>query len=540
MLPESVKKALRFYFITDDGAPDLPALKQVEIALKAGATLIQYRNKTFAASRFSEAKAIRDLCKCNNVPFVVNDNILLAKALGADGVHVGQDDENPAMARSVLGEHALVGVSVSTPRELKQTDLSGCDYIGTGPVFSTATKADAKAVIGLSGLETVAGQAPLPVVAIGGIDAGNAGTCFEHGAVGVSVISCISRAEDPLSSALRLGHTCGCAPRKILCTPWNDEFGLIEKLLAAPPLRPPGGQSRIRVAPGDDAALLSSLSRPVITTDTHKEGVHFILDWQTPEAVGRKSVAITLSDLAACYAEPVCLFVNLALPAHVSDPFVEAVHQGILESLDRYGCVLGGGNISLSAEFSIDLFAVGQGREDLFPERSAARPGDGLYSTGPLGLARAGLQCLKKKDPDFPDLVSKFTAPSARFDAAGVLAENRVRCVMDVSDGLAGDARHLAKASHITIAFDLNPRHVDSQLISFCKKYALDPQAVILEGGEDYELLFACPPAVFDSVRKTLPAAFPVGRCHAFNGNYLTDLPADIHSFQHGSFTSSR
>ena len=205
MLPESIKNALRFYFITDDGAPGLSAYRQVEIALEAGATLVQYRNKGFTPAHFHEVNAVGTLCKCNGVPFVVNDNILLAKAVGADGVHVGQDDEDPAVARSVLGEHAVVGVSVSTPDELSRTDLSGCDYIGTGPVFSTSTKPDAKAVIGLPGLEAIVGRAPLPVVAIGGIDAGNAGACFAHGAAGVSVISCISRAEDPVSSARRLG-----------------------------------------------------------------------------------------------------------------------------------------------------------------------------------------------------------------------------------------------------------------------------------------------------------------------------------------------
>lgn len=540
MLTESVKHALRFYFITDDGAADLPAVRQVEVALKAGATLIQYRNKGFAPFHFHEVKAIREMCRCNGVPFVVNDDVVLAKAVNADGVHVGQDDESPAAARSILGEHALVGVSVSTPDELKRTDLSGCDYIGTGPVFSTSTKPDAKAVIGLSGLETIVRLASLPVVAIGGIDSSNAGGCFARGAAGVSVISCISRARDPDESAHRLATVCGCPPRRILRTPWNDEFGLIEKLLAASPIPIRDDLPGIRIAPGDDAALLESLSRPVISTDAHKEGIHFILDWQTPEEVGRKSVTATLSDLAACYATPVGLFINLALPPSISEQFVEALYKGVRDALGTYGCTLGGGNISRSTELSIDLFAVGQGKAELFPRRSAAQPGDGLYSTGPLGLARAGLQCLRKKDSDFPVLVSRFKAPSARFDAADVLAEHQVLCVIDVSDGLAGDARHIAKASHVTIEFDMDPHHFDPDMVSFCKKYAISPEEVVLEGGEDYELLFACPTEVFDSVRKQLPDAFPVGRCHTFNGVHLANLPPDIRLFQHGNITHSR
>jgi thiamine-monophosphate kinase len=111
---------------------------------------------------------------------------------------------------------------------------------------------------------------------------------------------------------------------------------------------------------------------------------------------------------------------------------------------------------------------------------------------------------------------------------------------MDVSDGLAGDARHIAQASHVTIEFDLDPQHFDPGMVSFCRKYSLRPEVVILEGGEDYELLFACRPAIFDSVRKQLPEAFPVGRCHAFNGAYLANLPSGIRSFQHGNLNHSR
>jgi thiamine-monophosphate kinase len=534
MLPDTVKNALSFYFITDHGGSDLSPLEQVICAVQAGATLIQYRNKEFSSSRFAEVKAIRDFCKCNGVPFVVNDNILLAKAVDADGVHVGQGDESPAAARGIMGEHALVGVSVSTLDELRRTDFSGCDYIGSGPVFATATKADAKAVTGLSGLGAIIRQTDLPVVAIGGIDSSNAKSCFEQGADGVSVISAVSRAESPEASAQILARVCGCSPREIV-RPWADEFGLIEKLLktAGKPLT--GKKDVTRIAPGDDAGLLNTLKNPVITTDTQKEGVHFILDWQTPEEIGRKSVAITLSDLAACYAVPVSLFINLALPSYISDPFVESLYRGIRDALGIYSCALGGGNISRSAEFSIDLFAVGEGRDDLFPTRSAAASGDGLYCTGPLGLARAGFSCLEKKDAGFPDLVSKFISPSARFDAAKVLAENEVACAMDISDGLAGDAVHIARASHVTIEFDLKPRYFDPDLVSFCKKYALNPETVVLEGGEDYQLLFACPPEVFDSIRGQLPEAFPLGRCHAHNGNYLANLPLNIRSFQHGN-----
>ena len=339
---EQIKKALRFYFITDDNAPDLSPLKQTETAIQAGASLIQYRNKSISVKDIPEAQSIRDLCKCNRVPFVVNDNIMLAKAVSADGVHLGQGDESPQTARAVLGDTAIIGISVSNLEELDRTDLTGCDYIGTGPVFSTHTKPDAKKAIGPQGLKQVVNAVNLPVVAIGGINAQNAGECFDQGADGISVISCISRAENPAESAAVLGSVCGCEPRASVATSWKDEFGLIDKLLEHVPAdnrNRPG----IRVLPGDDAALLHAIKNPVITTDTQKEDVHFRLNWQSPEAVGMKAVSVTLSDLAASYAKPISLFINLSLPKSVSNGIAEELYRGMNVSLKAYGCTIGGG-----------------------------------------------------------------------------------------------------------------------------------------------------------------------------------------------------
>jgi thiamin-phosphate kinase len=527
MLKIDLKKALRFYFITDDKAPAIEPFDQVKIAVRAGATIIQYRNKSFSPVHYREAGEIRDFCKCNGIPFMVNDNILLAEALSADGVHLGQDDESPQVARKILGAEAIIGVSVSTPDELGKTPLSDCDYIGTGPVFATGTKEDAKKVIGPEGLQAIAGKVLLPVVAIGGITAETVRSCFDHKASGIAVISAVSRAPDPLGSALRIGHECSCPSRSVLHTPWNDEFGLIGKLLKNVP-----ASLNMIVPPGDDACLLAPVSNPVVTTDTQREGIHFRLNWQTPKEVGIKAVEVTLSDLAASYARPVTLFINLSLPSYVSDVMVEEIYRGIAESLNRHECSLGGGNISSGKELSLDLFAVGIGRDDIFPKRSNARPGYGLYSTGPLGLARAGLESMTKNDPGFHDLVLKFKFPEARFDAAHILAEAGVDCVMDISDGLAGDAGHIAKASGITVELDLMSCPFDPSLVSFCRKYGKKPEEMVTAGGEDYELLFACRPDVYKSISKKLKGSFQVGRCLPFAVKHLISITG-AESFQH-------
>lgn len=529
MLINQLKRALRFYFITDEDVPGFSPTQQVQTAIRAGATTIQYRNKSFSSRFFEEVAAIRNICKCNDVPFIVNDNILLAKAVSADGVHLGQEDEDPILAKRILGTHSIVGKSVSNMDELHQTDLSSCDYIGTGPVFSTQTKKNAKKVVGLSGLKAVVTASPVPVVAIGGIDETTAASCIKQGAAGVAVISVITRAKDPFQKALQVSSACGCVPPLTVVSPWDDEFALIKKLIKDMPSGP-----FLEVAPGDDACLLKSLSHPVVTTDTQKEGVHFRFDWQTPLEVGSKAVEVTLSDLAASYATPVSLFINLGLPDYIPDQIVETIYKGVKKSLANHNCTLGGGNISLGFEVTLDLFAVGLGRDDIFPRRSAALPGHGLYCTGPLGLARAGLFSLIRKDTTFKELIEKFKSPSARFEAAHILAENQIVCVIDVSDGLAGDAKRVAEASGVSIELDLTSNAFHPGLVSFCEKYHLKPEEMILAGGEDYELLFTCPDDVFEHVKKKLPEAYFIGRCLEFQGTHMINLPENISSFQHG------
>ena len=209
----SIVKALRFYFITDYAAPHLTAQKQAQIALAAGATIIQYRNKRFTLNQYSDVTAVANLCRKADVPFIVNDNILLALAVRAEGVHLGQDDTSPRLARQIMGPDAIIGLSVHNVEELARSDLDVCNYIGTGPAYPTRTKTDTHAVQGLEGLCAVARAAPLPMVAIGGITCENAAACFDQGASGIAVISAITRADDALESAMALGKVCGCPPR---------------------------------------------------------------------------------------------------------------------------------------------------------------------------------------------------------------------------------------------------------------------------------------------------------------------------------------
>lgn len=532
MLVKNFTKLLRLYFITDDMAASFPPLDQVKIAIQAGATIIQYRNKNYSSVFFSEVASIAAICKTNSIPLLINDNILLAKAVGADGVHLGQKDESPAIAREILGTDAIIGLTVSNQDQLGKSDLGHCDYIGTGPIFPTKTKKDIKPICGLEGLKEMVHKSKLPIVAIGGISSENAAACIQQGAAGVAVISSISRANDPLTSALKTGLACGCQPRKPVSA-WDDEFHLIDTLIKQ--INPKAKAAQlIRIPAGDDACLLNGIKNPVITTDSQIEGVHFKLQWQTPEEIGRKAVSITFSDLAASYAEPVALFINFSIPPNLPEAMIKRFYSGIDQALQQYGGCLGGGNISSSKCLALDLFAIGNGTEKIFPIRSKAVPGEKIYCTGPLGLARAGLLALKKRDFSFSKLIDNFINPKARFDAARILAGFNVECVTDISDGLAGDAKNIAKASKITIELAQPLACVNTELIRFCRLYKQNPTKISLEGGEDYELLFSCLPKKFDKIVKVLPTAFPVGRCMPYKNSWLTNLPMGLKSYQHG------
>ena len=534
MLPNDLKEHLKFYFISDDEAA-MPVIEQVETAILGGATMIQYRNTSFALVHFEEVLAVRNRCRINRVPFIINDDIVLAQAVGADGVHLGQDDASPAQARRILGNRAVIGISVSTPEELAGTDTGPCDYMGTGPVFGTTTKKDPKQTIGLDGLERVVSLAEIPVVAIGGITPGNAASCLAAGAAGVAVISCVTRSDRPLENARQLAKACGISafPGR-LQVPWRDEFGLIRAIMTDAPLEA-AGKPVFEVFPGDDAAVLSNIRRPVISTDAHVEGVHFDFSWQTPEEVGYKSMVVTLSDLAASFARPVAVFVNLTLPKDAPDVLAEKLYAGLKKALKEYDCALGGGNVTSGRDVSLNLFAVGEGGAAGYPARSGARSGDGLYCTGRLGLAAAGLMLLQEKDVSQPALVERFKFPRARFDAAAVLAAHGVTCVIDVSDGLSGDAGHIAEASGLTIVFDYDSGIFDPELWAFYRKTGRAPEEMVFRGGEDYELLFTCDPEKFNAIRKQLPEAFQLGWCRPFEEKPLKGMPAGLKSFQHGN-----
>ena len=178
------------YLVTDDGClQGRELLDCVREALEGGVTLVQYRAKTASsAEMYAEALQLKALCDSFNVPLIINDRLDIAMAVGAAGVHLGQDDLPCAAARKILGEDYIIGVSAHNPAEAKAALQSGADYLGCGAVFGTATKADVKK-LGTDGLAAICKEKGLPVVGIGGVTADNYREVRAAGADGAAIVS---------------------------------------------------------------------------------------------------------------------------------------------------------------------------------------------------------------------------------------------------------------------------------------------------------------------------------------------------------------
>jgi thiamine-phosphate pyrophosphorylase len=197
--------SLLLYAITDRRWLNGRSLETVaEQALKGGSTFLQLREKDLDEELFrEEALALKSLCGRYRVPFVLDDNVRLAKEIDADGVHVGQSDMEADDVRSLLGPDKILGVSAQTVEQAVRAEKMGADYLGVGAVFATGSKDDAK-TISKETLRAICEAVSIPVIAIGGINADNVGQLAGTGIVGISVISAIFASSDPESAARQL------------------------------------------------------------------------------------------------------------------------------------------------------------------------------------------------------------------------------------------------------------------------------------------------------------------------------------------------
>ena len=191
------RENLRLYAVTDrTWTGPMTLARQVELALQSGVTCVQLREKQLDHADFlAEAHAIGALCRRYGVPFFINDDLEIALACGADGVHLGQDDLPAAQVCRRVGDRLLIGVSAHSVEEARRAEADGADYLGAGAVFGTATKANTTP-LPRETLRAICRAVHIPVVAIGGIQAGNLPQLAGTGVAGVAVVSAIFGAQD--------------------------------------------------------------------------------------------------------------------------------------------------------------------------------------------------------------------------------------------------------------------------------------------------------------------------------------------------------
>lgn len=186
------------YLITDRNIINNRSLKEcVEESIKGGVTIVQIREKDASTREFYNiAKEIKEVTDKYNIPLIINDRLDIALAVNAAGVHLGQSDMSIEVARKILGEDKIIGISAGNLEEALEAEKSGADYLGLGAVFYTGTKKDIDEPIGLEGLNEITKEIKIPSVAIGGINKNNAAEVMKTGVNGISVISAILGYED--------------------------------------------------------------------------------------------------------------------------------------------------------------------------------------------------------------------------------------------------------------------------------------------------------------------------------------------------------
>jgi thiamine-phosphate pyrophosphorylase len=204
------------YLVTDHGLCRNRSLQDiVSQAVQGGAAYVQLREKDLSTRDFvEEAVAIKKLLFPFHVPLIINDRIDIALACGADGVHIGQEDMPYATARKLMGEKAIIGLSVETWADVEASQNLDVDYIGVSPVFATPTKTDTKEPWGLEGLRKIKSFSRHPLVAIGGINESNARTVVKAGADCLAVVSAVCSADDPAAAVINLNNIINSALRE--------------------------------------------------------------------------------------------------------------------------------------------------------------------------------------------------------------------------------------------------------------------------------------------------------------------------------------
>jgi len=295
------------------------------------------------------------------------------------------------------------------------------------------------------------------------------------------------------------------------------EFELIEQIKR----RLPQAGHRIRLGSGDDAAVTVPGGATATSVDALLDGVHFRREWSSPAQIGAKALAVALSDLAAMGAEPGEAYVVLGIPPDLDEDDCIELLDGMTVLAEATGTTLAGGDVTRAPTLTLAVTVVGHAANpDDFVTRAGARPGDALVVTGELGAAAAGLLLLEKQaGQDVPQvsgpygystrgtsaaLVGRQLEPRARLGAGRALAAAGATAMIDLSDGLGGDAGHLAAASGAGLRIEAAALPIEAGVAAVAEAAGRDALSLATAGGEDYELLASLPADRFDAAAEAV------------------------------------
>ncbi len=273
----------------------------------------------------------------------------------------------------------------------------------------------------------------------------------------------------------------------------------------------PGPGADVVIGIGDDAAVLVPPRNTYLvqTTDALVDGVHFDRRWSTADDIGRRAVAVNLSDLAAMGARPSWLLLSLVLPDTFPVADFEALVLAVTSEARQAGASLVGGNLTrTSGPLVVDVTATGHVRPRRVLRRDAGRAGDELWLTGSIGAAAAGLAMLRTGDPGDAACVARYKVPQPRLRDAWAMARDRAaRAAVDLSDGLADAVHQLAGASGLGARLDASTLPIEPAARAWFTAHGADPVAAALGASDDYEMLFAVSPGAKGRLRAARAAS---------------------------------
>ena len=266
---------------------------------------------------------------------------------------------------------------------------------------------------------------------------------------------------------------------------------------------------------GDDCAVMPTGEGELLfSTDLLMEGVHFLRNESSPEDVGWKAAAVNLSDIAAMGGTPVATFLSIALPKDAQGEWADRFIEGYTDISRQYDVpLLGGDTTSSLRDIAVNVGILGRCPSGRRLMRNGAKVGETIYVTGPLGDSAGGLQAILKgieRTEDVTRLICRHKRPIPRIEAGRLLMESgKAGAMMDISDGIGSDLRHIMKASGVGAVIDLERLPLSPELVSVCKEQGWDIYEMATSGGEDFELMFTAPAGLENELDI---AVYPIGK----------------------------